>query len=119
VRGVPISGMASSTLSLALAALATTTLLTRAMAPLAREARNCLLLWLALHGTRPDQRPDVIKALPPLDQGPLQPARGSRIAKPSDAPASTEDAGGLPGALADALRAIRGAQDDVRRFKRP
>ena len=59
--------MPSSPLSLALAALATAPLLARAMAPVAREARNCLLLWLALRGTRPEQRPQVIKALPPLE----------------------------------------------------
>jgi hypothetical protein len=63
----------ASTLSLALAALATTTLLTRALIPLAREARNCLLLWLALHGTRPDQRPQVIKELASLDERCYQP----------------------------------------------
>ncbi|WP_162906966.1 hypothetical protein [Allorhizocola rhizosphaerae] len=66
--------MASSTLSLALAALATTTLLVRALATVAREARNCLFLWLARHGTRPDQRTQIIKALPPTDQRPLPPA---------------------------------------------
>lgn len=80
--------MPSSPLSLALAALATATLLARAMAPVAREARNCLLLWLALRGTRPEQRPQVIKALPPLEPL-LPPAPGSRIAKPSDVAAST------------------------------
>lgn len=48
------------------------------MAPVAREARNCPLLWLALHGTRPDRRPNVINALPPLDRRPLQPARGTQ-----------------------------------------
>ena len=83
MRGAVISGIASSTLSLVLAAVATTTLLARAMAPVAREARNCLLLWLALHGTRPDQRSQVIKALPPLDQRPLPPPFRSRGAKPS------------------------------------
>jgi hypothetical protein len=88
VRGAPISDMGSSTLNLALAALATTTLLARAMAPMAREARNCLLLWLALRGTRPSQRPAVIQALPPLDQQP-QPACGSLIANTADAPTST------------------------------
>jgi hypothetical protein len=67
--------MPSSPLSLALAALATATLLARAMAPVAREARNCLLLWLALRGTRPEQRPQVIKALPSLEP-PLSRAPG-------------------------------------------
>src|SRR5689334_20664947 len=67
MRSAPIGGMPSSPLSLALAALATAPLLARAMAPVAREARNCLLLWLALRGTRPEQRPRVIKALPPLE----------------------------------------------------
>lgn len=63
--------MASSTVTVVLAALVATTLFARAMAPVAREARNCLLLWLALRGTRPDQRLQVLKALPPLDQRPL------------------------------------------------
>jgi hypothetical protein len=80
VRGAPIDGMPSSPLTLALAALATTTLLARAMAPVVREARNCLLLWLALRGTPPEQRPQVIKALPPLEPPPLPVAPGSPIA---------------------------------------
>jgi len=71
--------MASSTLSLILAAVAATTLLARAIAPVAREVRNCLLLWLALRGTRPDQRSQVIKALPPLDERPERAVRGTGV----------------------------------------
>lgn len=63
-----MTGMASSTLSLAPAVFATASLLVRAVAPVAREVRNCLLLWLALRDTRPGQRSEVIKALPPLDR---------------------------------------------------
>jgi hypothetical protein len=70
-----MTGMSSSTLSLAAAALAATPLLARAMASVAREARNCLLLWLALRGTRPEQRSPVIQVLPPLDPQRPTPAR--------------------------------------------
>lgn len=63
--------MTSSTVTVALAALVAMTPFARAMAPVARETRNCLLLWLALRGTRPDQRLQVLEALPPLDQQPL------------------------------------------------
>jgi hypothetical protein len=59
---------AMASLALAPAELAAASLLVRAMAPVAREVRNCLLVWLALRGTRPGQRPQVIKALPPLDR---------------------------------------------------
>src|SRR5262249_16636384 len=58
----PISGMA--TLSLTLAALATTALTARATAPVARELRQCLFLWLVLRGARPDQRAEVRWAMP-------------------------------------------------------
>ncbi|WP_431930284.1 hypothetical protein [Micromonospora sp. RP3T] len=58
--------MALRILGLALTALAATTVLARAMAPVAREARTSLLLWLALRGTRPHQRPELLRALPPL-----------------------------------------------------
>lgn len=97
MRGAPIGGMANSPLSLVLAALAATTVFTRMMAPLARELRNCLLLWLALRGTRPDQRPQVIKALPPLEP-PLPSTPDSLVARPSatatatrtDSPSTTD-----------------------------
>jgi hypothetical protein len=71
-------GMASTTLSLTPAVIAAACLFIRAMAPVAREARNCLLLWLALRGTRPGQRSQIIKALPPLEQRQPSPARSSR-----------------------------------------
>lgn len=70
VHRAPMFGMTSSTLSLALAALATSALVARAVAPVAREIRNCVLLWLALRGTKPGQRPEVLKALPSLDRQP-------------------------------------------------
>ena len=35
----------------------------RMLAPLAREARLSILSWLALRGTQPDQRPEIIRAL--------------------------------------------------------
>jgi hypothetical protein len=89
MRGAPIGGMANSPLSLVLAALAATTVFTRVMAPVARELRNCLFLWLALRGTRPDQRPQVIKALPPLEPPPLPSTPDSRVAKPSDTATAT------------------------------
>jgi hypothetical protein len=33
------------------------------VAPLAREARLITVVWLALRGTRPDERADIIRAL--------------------------------------------------------
>jgi hypothetical protein len=35
----------------------------RIVAPLAREARLITVVWLALRGTRPDQRAEIIRAL--------------------------------------------------------
>ncbi|WP_281942379.1 hypothetical protein [Micromonospora sp. AKA38] len=58
--------MALRILGLALTALAATAVLARATAPVAREARTALLLWLALRGARPHQRPELLRALPPL-----------------------------------------------------
>ncbi|WP_405090002.1 hypothetical protein OG767_20270 [Micromonospora sp. NBC_01392] len=58
--------MALRILGLAFTALAATAVLARAMAPVAREARTSLLLWLALRGARPHQRPELLRALPPL-----------------------------------------------------
>lgn len=91
MRSAPIDGMPSSPLSLALAALATTTVLARGMAAVAREARNCLLLWLALRGTSPEQRSQIIKSLPSLEPPPAAPS--SHIAKPSDTATSTTTKG--------------------------
>ena len=36
----------------------------RMLAPLAREVRLAILVWLALRGTQPDLRPEILRALP-------------------------------------------------------
>ena len=86
-------GMTSSALSLVLVAAATSAVVARAVAPVAREMRNCVLLWLALRDTQPDQRPEVLKALPSLDcqSSPASATRNQPAETPGSEPRHLQD----------------------------
>jgi hypothetical protein len=66
------------------AVLAVAAVLGRVLAPLAREIRLALVTWLALRGTRPPERPEILNALMgvPDQAGPIPPSPEIAICAP-------------------------------------
>jgi hypothetical protein len=81
----PVLGVVLTTLAIAAPAA-------RVLNPLIREVRICLLLWLALRRTSPDQRASIIRALPSLDEGSPSTRRSSKNSSAFDFAVATESA---------------------------